>query len=74
MITAFMVFKRIQVWKYVGLAPVPAEIEETGWKLYFTTTDRDMREEDIKHDADYYGWRVVKVTLDNEFNGTCEAL
>jgi len=63
MITAFMVFKRESSPSMWG-----------PWRLYYTTTDRDVDEDRIKEDANTYGWRVVKVTLDDALNGTCETL
>ena len=75
MITAFMVFKNI------GPTTRTEGREDGGslvfyqpktWRLYFTTTE--STEEDVIASALQRNWRVVKVTLDDELNGTCEVL
>lgn len=35
------------------------------WKLYFSTTDRDVREDDLNEDALRYGWKVFKISIED---------
>jgi len=73
MITAFMVFQKIQIIDgFVVNASGTANVPGFGWKLYFTTTE--IAEDRIKEDANTFGWHVVKVTLDDELMGHCEVL
>ena len=66
-ITAFMVFKP------APFLDLPEQSQEK-WKLYFTTASDTVSEDDIMDQVSRYGWRVVKVTLDDNLLGHCEAL
>ncbi len=55
MITAFMVFKKLGY---------PTDGAPAPWKLYYTTTDRDTTEDEIRASALRYGWKVLKVGIE----------
>ena len=62
MIAAFLVFRKS--------GALPADGSPQDWSLYFTTTTADVREDNIKNEALQYGWRVVKVVLNDELEIT----
>ena len=56
MIKVFLVFKRNE-----ALLPGRGR-----WRLYFTTTDADVTEEEIRATADQHGWKVFGFTFDDK--------